>query len=233
MKSSANMDRTSSERGHSSSTKQQSNKSTHSNNLATDHKTTATVPNSSANLIPQAFGAASPDFKHLFMDHCEFRPSPVEGYGVFASRDIEPGTEIIKEKALWVVDAATAVDATFSESDSDYHEARCNMIQSFFNTSCPDLDTEARQLLHNDMLSLSGGFDPEQQVDGSALECAQTLSQHIREILILNAATGGSRGRIEYAAVFQAFSRLNHSCAPNAVSSTFKLDDGSVVSHLF
>lgn len=231
MKSSANMDRTSSKRDHSNSTKRQLSRSTHSNKLATVHEPTTTAPRNSAILTPQAFGATSPQSKHFFMDNCEFRPSPVQGYGVFASKDIKPGTMIIKEKALWVVSASTAIEATCSESHSDYREARVNMIRSFSTTSCPDLDKETRELLQNDMLSLRGGFSAEEKVDGSTTECEQKLSQHLREILILNGATDSFGGKPDYVAVFQAFSRLNHSCAPNAVSSTSKLDDGSVVSY--
>ena len=41
------------------------------------------------------------------MDHVHFAASPIHGIGVFASEDIEPGTKVMQEKALWVVDILT------------------------------------------------------------------------------------------------------------------------------
>ena len=65
--------------------------------------------------IPIPPGTAAAKYNHIFMDHCEFRPSPVHGFGVCAIQDIEAGTEIIKENALWVIDTATAIN-TFSNA---------------------------------------------------------------------------------------------------------------------
>lgn len=41
------------------------------------------------------------------MDHVHFAASPIHRIGVFASEDIEPGTKVMQEKALWVVDILT------------------------------------------------------------------------------------------------------------------------------
>jgi hypothetical protein len=178
--------------------------------------------------IPIPPGTKASKFDHVFMEHCEFRLSPVHGYGVFATQNIKPGTEIIKEEALWVMDTGTALRATFSES-VDYSEPRYIMIDSLYRSNMDEEDEEERLRLQQDILSLCGGFNSDEMLQGTGQACTQTLSERLREILILN-GVAESDDRPEYAAIFRASSRLNHSCAPNAEQRRSKMNDGSVVS---
>lgn len=164
------------------------------------------------------------------MDHCEFRPSPVHGHGVFATQDIEPGTQIIKENALWVVDTETAVKATFTEEGSDYSVPRHTMIDAFYRSNLDEEDEAGQVRLQHDILRLSGGFSGEEILQGDAQDDMQTLSERLREVLIINGVAESCDGQADYAAIFRSSSRLNHSCAPNAERMRSSLDDGSVVS---
>jgi len=182
--------------------------------------------------IPIPPGTAAAKYNHIFMDHCEFRPSPVHGFGVFAIQDIEAGTEIIKENALWVIDTATAIKATFS-ADSDYSDPRYIMIDAFYRNNLNEEDEVERLRLQEDILTLCGGFTSEEMLQGDGQANMQTLSERLREILILNGVAESSDGQADYAAIFRASSRLNHSCAPNAERMRSQLDDGSVVRFSF
>lgn len=175
-------------------------------------------------------GTAAAKYNRIFMDHCEFRPSPVHGYGVFAIQDIEAGTEIIKENALWVIDTATAIKSTFS-ANSDHSEPRYIMIDAFYRSNLAEEDEVERLRLQEDILTLCGGFTSEEMLQGEGQACMRTLSERLREILILNGVAESSDGQADYAAIFRASSRLNHSCAPNAERMRSQLNDGSVVSY--
>lgn len=180
--------------------------------------------------IPIPPETAAAKYNHIFMDHCEFRPSPVHGFGVFAIQDIAAGSEIIKENALWVIDTATAIKSTFSAS-SDPSDPRYIMIDAFYRSNLAEEDEVERLRLQEDVLTLCGGFSSEEMVKGDGQACMQTMSERLREILILNGVAESSDGQADYAAIFRASSRLNHSCAPNAERMRSQLNDGSVVSY--
>lgn len=181
--------------------------------------------------VPIPPGTAASKYEHIFMDHCEFRLSPVHGYGVFAIEDVQPGTLIMKEAALWVVNTDTVIKATFSE-DSDYSAPRYIMIDAFYRSNTGEEDEQERLRLQQDILSLCGGFSSEELLQGQVQACMQTMSEHLREIIILNAVAESCDGKPDYAAIFRSSSRLNHSCAPNAERLRSRLNDGSVVSCL-
>jgi hypothetical protein len=67
------------------------------------------------------------------MDYVHFAHSPVHGIGVFASEDIEPGTKIMEEIALWVVDKLILIRGAFPTSldATGMTEMRGIMIESF------------------------------------------------------------------------------------------------------
>ena len=174
-------------------------------------------------------GTAAYKHQHIFMNHCEFRQSPIHGYGVFAIQDIQPGTLIMQEEALWVVDIATAIKSTFSK-DADYYEPRRNIIASYYKSNSGEENEEERVRLQQDILTLCGGFNAEDIFQGDQLADMRTLSERLREILILNGVAESCDGQADYVAVFRASSRLNHSCTPNAERMRSKLNDGSVVS---
>lgn len=180
--------------------------------------------------IPIPPGTAASKYEHIFMNHCEFRRSPVHGYGVFATQDIKPGTLIIKEEALWVVDTETAMRATFSE-DSDYSTPRYIMVDAFYRSNINE-DEQERLRLQQDILALAGGFNSDEMMQGNGQADMQTLSERLREVLILNGVAESDYGKPDYAAVFRSSSRLNHSCAPNAERMRSHLNDGTVVSCL-
>ena len=175
-------------------------------------------------------GTAASEYQQIFMDHCEFRPSPVHGYGVFAIQDIQPGTLIMKEKALWVVDTLTAINSTFCK-DSDYSTPRQHMINSFYGSTIFEENEKERIRLQSDILTLCGGFGVDEVFGGDKDTGMQKMAEHLREILIRNGVTESCDGKPAYAAVFRASSRLNHSCAPNAERLRSKMSDGSVVSY--
>jgi hypothetical protein len=178
--------------------------------------------------IPIPPGTAASEYEHIFMNHCEFRLSPVHGYGIFATQDIKPGTLVIKEEALWVVDTETAIRATFSE-DSDYSTPRYIMVDAFYRSNINEEDDEERLRLQQDILALAGGFNSDEMMQGNGQADMQTLSERLREVLILNGVAESDYGKPDYAAVFRSSSRLNHSCAPNAERMRSHLDDGTVV----
>jgi hypothetical protein len=172
--------------------------------------------------------AASAKFEHIFMDHCEFRLSSVHGFGVFAIQDIQPGTMIMEEKALWVVDTLTAMKCTFSRTP-DYGIPRHSIINAFYRSNS-DEDEEDQVQLQTDILTLCGGFSNEEIFKGNKQDCMRTMSEHLREIIILNGVAESADGKPEYAAVFRASSRMNHSCVPNAERMRSKVDNDDVVS---
>jgi hypothetical protein len=180
--------------------------------------------------IPIPPGTAASKYEHIFMNHCEFRLSPVHGYGVFATQDIQPGTLIIREEALWVVDTETAIKATFSDDSADYSAPRYIMIDAFYRSNMDEQDEEERLRLQQDILALAGGFNSDEMMQGDGQANMQTLSERLREIIILNAVAESDYGKPDYAAVFRASSRLNHSCDPNAERMRSQTNDGTVVS---
>ena len=194
------------------------------------HQPPSKVSSPSQLPLPIRPDTAASKYEHFFMDHCEFRPSPVHGHGVFATQDIEPGTQIIKEKALWVVETETAVKATFSEEGPDYSAPRFTMIDAFYRSNLDEEDEAEQVRLQHDILRLSGGFSGEEMLQGDAQDDMQTLSERLREVLIINGVAESCDGQANYAAIFRASSRLNHSCAPNAERMRSQLYDGSVVS---
>jgi hypothetical protein len=165
------------------------------------------------------------------MDHCTFGFSPVHGHGVFATKDIEAGTMIIEEKALWVVSTHNAMYGTFS-STLDYTLPRLTMVGAWGKIEDAAENVKEGERDQKDLLTLCGGFDLEEVVKGSSADCTAIMSERFREILILNGvAESTADGKPGYAAVFRASSRLNHSCAPNAERMRSQINDGSVVSH--
>jgi hypothetical protein len=164
------------------------------------------------------------------MDHCTFGFSPVHGHGVFATKDIDAGTMIMKEKALWVVSTHDAIYSTFS-STMDYTPPRLTMFRTFGNIKSDAKNEEEGERDQNDLITLCGGFDAEEAVKGDSRKCTTIMSQRLREILILNGVAESCDRKPGYAAAFRASSRLNHSCVPNAERMRSQLNDGSVVSH--
>jgi hypothetical protein len=104
------------------------------------------------------------------------------------------------------------------------------MIDAFYRSNLAEEDEVERLRLQEDVLTLCGGFSSEEMVKGDGQACMQTMSERLREILILNGVAESSDGQADYAAIFRASSRLNHSCAPNAERMRSQLSDGSVVS---
>jgi hypothetical protein len=164
------------------------------------------------------------------MDHCTFGFSPVHGHGVFATKDIEAGTMIIEEKALWVVSTRNAIHGTFSTT-MDYTLPRLTLIETYNLIKSKAENPKEGERDQKDLLTLCGGFDLEEVVKGGSADCVAIMSERFREILILNGVAGSTaNGKPGYAAVFRASSRLNHSCAPNAERMRSQLNDGSIVS---
>jgi hypothetical protein len=183
--------------------------------------------------LPIAYPDESPawKFQKPFMDNCTFGFSAFHGHGVFATKDIEAGTLIIQEKALWVVATHIAINGTFSTT-MDYTIPRLKLIGAYNNIKFDAEDPEEGERDQLDLMTLCGGFSLNEVVKGGIGDCMSTLSEHIREVLILNGvAESTADGNPGYAAVFRASSRLNHSCAPNAERMRSPLNDGSVVSH--
>lgn len=155
----------------------------------------------------------------IIMDHAEFNVSPIHGIGVFATKDIKPNTRIIQEPALWIVDKATAIKASFPTS-LDAAEMRDTLIESFSLSNPWGEDDERRQTHSNKILELCGGFTEDEDKLDDPAEVQNFFSEKLREILILNGAQQKGPGQAEWAAVFEGSCRLNHSCAPNAERMT-------------
>lgn len=160
------------------------------------------------------FPAHSPIFP-VNMDHCEFRKSPVHGWGVFATEDIEPGILIIREEPLWMISKEFAVKGTFSTS-TDHAEARLQMSKAFVEYKPRAESNYERDIYKYDLLNLCGGFTEDERVKEVKFEGCLNLAVRLRDILIRNAVAERSEEQSEWAAVFRGSSRLNHSCRPNA-----------------
>jgi hypothetical protein len=183
--------------------------------------------------LPVAYTQGSPAWKSQqpFMDNCTFGFSAFHGHGVFATKDIEAGTLIIQEKALWVVATHIVINGTFSTT-MDYTIPRLNLIGAYNNIKFDAENHEEGERDQLDLMTLCGGFGLDEAVKGGIGDCMTTMSELFHEVLILNGVAESTADGISgYAAVFRASSRLNHSCAPNAERMRSQLNDGSVVSH--
>jgi hypothetical protein len=167
--------------------------------------------------------------RHLEMNYCEFRPSPIHRLGVFATEDIPAGTNFVIEKATWVVDKVAALGATFSRN-LDHREARERMLVSFRQLEKGVKDTDEMLRRKREVLTLNGGVGTMEKYDGGYEESRQILTERLREILIRNAIAESNDEFPDYVALFTAVSRFNHSCAPNAERMRSQLDDGSKAS---
>jgi hypothetical protein len=166
------------------------------------------------------------------MDHVHFALSPIHGVGVFASEDIEPGTRIVQEMALWIVDKVTAIRGSFPTS-LDATEMRGIMIESF-KRSNPFEEGSAQKKEHEEnILNLCGGFTPGQEMPKDPAEFQKMLSEKLRQILILNAVHESGDGQTKWASVFRGTSRVNHSCTPNAERVLATDDNGAWVCYSF
>jgi len=162
------------------------------------------------------------------MDHADFNVSPVHGVGVFATKDLEPGTRIIQEPALWIVDKATAIKASFPTS-LDAAEMRDTLIESFSLSNPYEEGDERRETHSSKILELCGGFTEDEVKPDDPVEVKKILSEKLREILILNGVHQKGPDQAEWAAVFEGSCRLNHSCAPNAERMTATVKGGICV----
>ena len=161
-----------------------------------------------------------------------FAPSPIHGTGVFALVDLEPGTKIITEEPLWAIDRATAFKASFPTHDS-VTEMRNIMIGSFrrSNPHYPQNQTSDQGKLHkNKIVSLCGclTLDEERPTSEEPERARMIAAEKLRQILILNGACEPVQGPVEWVGVFERSSRINHSCAPNAVRDTSTDADGKI-----
>jgi hypothetical protein len=161
-------------------------------------------------------------------------PSPIHGAGVFALVDLKPGTKIISEEPLWAIDRATAFKASFPVHDN-VAEMRNIMIESFrrSNPHYPHDQTSDQGKLHkNKIVSLCGGLalDEERPTSEDPERCLMIATEKLRQILILNGACESVQGPgpAEWVGVFERSSRINHSCAPNAVRATSTDADGKI-----
>lgn len=152
---------------------------------------------------------------------CEICPSPVNGRGVFATKDIKAGKMIMQEEALWVVDVETAIRSTFPLLGGSHQEVRENMIDAFQARFMRDGEVDPA---HRDLLQLPGGFSGDDSVDGELSGDTVTFSETLREILLLNGVTELGKGSKDWAAIFKFSSRFNHSCAPNVVRTVHESD---------
>lgn len=164
----------------------------------------------------------------------KFAPSPIHGTGVFALVDIAPGTQIMKEKALWAIDRATAINASIPTYDN-IAGMRDIMIQSLrrSNPHYPHDQKSVQGMLHrNKILYLCGGFasDEEKPTPEDPERFMRIVTERLRQVLILNAyAEGPDQGPVERVGVFEGGSRINHSCAPNAERITTTKENGDFV----
>lgn len=167
-------------------------------------------------------------------------PFLIHGTGVFASEDLAPGTKIIEEKALWVVNDETAFRASFpavyevDAINSSRHislnatEMRGNMFTSV-GRSNPHVEGSDEWSHHIDTINhLCGGLTADEVEPEDPVEHQKMVSEKLRQILILNAYQIG-QDPVKRVGVFKYGSRVNHSCAPNAERSTVTNADEELV----
>ncbi|KAM0721119.1 hypothetical protein Q7P37_003405 [Cladosporium fusiforme] len=147
----------------------------------------------------------------MVLTSCEIRKSPLHGLGIFATQDIKPGTIVVQERPLWLVSTVNMLRASFHECSS-HDGMRKHMLKLFHP---PDEMDEVQWSI--DLLSLEGGFEPEDTLSGTIEATEIQLTVALREVLIRNGFSMSFKGIQPYAAVYKESSRLNHSCVPNAL----------------
>jgi hypothetical protein len=174
----------------------------------------------------------------------DFAPSPIHGTGVFALVDLEPGTMIIEEDALWAIDRATAFRASFPICTSpnatemgtspNATEMRGIMGNAFRrnNPYYPhDEDSPEGIEYKEKIVYLCGGFIRGEVWSRDPAERQKMATERLRQILILNGAcepVGPDQVPVEWVSVFEHSSRINHSCAPNTERATSTDADGKI-----
>jgi hypothetical protein len=98
------------------------------------------------------------------MDHIHFDASPIHEIGVLASDDIEPGTKVMQEMALWVVDILTFLRGSHPTSLDDATEMRGIMIDSFKRSTPFEEGSDERKVHEEKILGLFGGPTPGEEM---------------------------------------------------------------------
>ena len=196
----------------------------------------STEQNTEQNRVQPTTADDSADFSlddkdWIIMDDADFGTSAIHGIGVFATKDLEAGTKIIQEPALWIVDKATAIKASFPTS-LDATEMRRTLIESFELSNPHEEEDERHESHKSKILELCGGFTEDDDKPADQAEADKMLSEKLREILILNAVQQKGDGQAEWAAIFEGSCRLNHSCAPNAQRMTATVTGGICVCYV-
>lgn len=118
------------------------------------------------------------------MEHVHFALSPIHGVVVFASDDIEPGTKIMEEMALWAVDMFTFIRSTFPTSLDDATEM-CGIVIDSFKRSNPFEEGSVQEKEYEEkILGLCGGPAKGEEMPEDLAEFQKVFSMRLREILI-------------------------------------------------
>lgn len=147
------------------------------------------------------------------------RASALHGQGIFALAPVEKGATIADERALWAVELRAALLGSGS--------AR-RMVARALEGAATEDDGEMVRFV-NRLLALQGGEGMVVDEEGLQGEY-RVVSERLKEVLILNGVAERGKGPREWVAVFEEAARFNHSCAPNAVRTVGRLEDGEYVS---
>jgi hypothetical protein len=165
------------------------------------------------------------------MENVDFASSPIHGHGVFATEDIKPGIEIIRERALWVIDKITLVRGSFLTSLHDFTEMQDIMVNSFKRSNAFEEGSAEREQHEGMILGLCGGFVGDEEMPADPAQYQKLLSERLRQIIILNGIHEMlvEHEQPEKIAVFGFGARINHSCAPNVERVMVTATDGNCV----
>lgn len=142
----------------------------------------------------------------------EVRPAGDMGQGLFAVVDISKGTRIIAESPFILLEQASAPFAMFCGIVQDLGDDIAKLDDLTYNEKLLD-DDEPHNLL--DQIREEGApVDEEDLEDEDVYEMLERYAT-----FYTNSAEIKSNGKYVGAGLFLAFSRMNHSCVPNAFSN--------------
>lgn len=142
----------------------------------------------------------------------EVRSAGAMGQGLFAVTDIAKGTRIIAESPFILLEQSPAPFAMFCGIVQDLGDDISKLDELTYNEKLLDEDQP-----HNLLDQLRGEGAEVEEDDLEDEDVYEMLERYAK--LYTNSAEIKSNGKYIGAGVFLAFSRMNHSCVPNAFSN--------------
>ncbi|KEQ59737.1 SET domain-containing protein [Aureobasidium melanogenum CBS 110374] len=155
----------------------------------------------------------SDDGEALNIAAFETRNAGAKGFGLFATRDIEPGERLIEESPLFILPKQDTLNAAIVESFMQLRsEQRAAYLKlSSYTTTVTDSGTRS---------GVNGTADDNQpDHDSDECEMSESLAARVVNIWRTNSYMLDDGITLDSAGVGLTTSRLNHSCVPNVYTA--------------